>query len=49
MSAVEIPGHMMTTLDVQCGNLEFGADSSPLSFGENETASNAYTSTASSR
>jgi len=36
-SAVEMPGHMMTTLDVQFGNMEF-------SFGGNETVPTAFTS-----
>ncbi|KAK3609193.1 hypothetical protein CHS0354_003173 [Potamilus streckersoni] len=36
-SAVEMPGHMMTKLD-----LEFGADSSPFSFGANDSGTNTY-------
>lgn len=47
-SAVEMPGHKMTALDVQFGNLEFGTDSSPFTFGGNESASNAFSSAASS-
>ncbi|KAL3866475.1 hypothetical protein ACJMK2_043769 [Sinanodonta woodiana] len=36
-SAVEMPGHMITKLD-----LEFGADSSPFSFGANDSGTNTY-------
>ncbi|XP_060594663.1 ubiquitin-associated protein 2-like isoform X2 [Ruditapes philippinarum] len=43
-SAVEMPGNMMTTLDVQFGNLEFGSDSSAFSFGGNESVNSAFTS-----
>ncbi|KAL4227227.1 copulation [Mactra antiquata] len=41
-SAVEMPGHMMTTLDVQFGNLEFGSDNSAFSFGGNESVTSAF-------
>lgn len=37
-SAVEMPHHLMPHLDVQFGNLEFGADSSPFSFSVNDTS-----------
>ncbi|XP_060572253.1 uncharacterized protein LOC132730360 [Ruditapes philippinarum] len=43
-SAVEMPGYMMTTLDVQFGNLEFGSDSSAFSFRGNESVNSAFTS-----
>ncbi|KAK3096720.1 hypothetical protein FSP39_002655 [Pinctada imbricata] len=38
-SAVEMPGHQRTNVDVQFGNWEFGADSSPFSFGGSESTS----------
>lgn len=47
-SAVEMPGNMMTTLDVQFGNLEFGTDSAAFSFGGNESVTSAFTSAESS-
>uniref|UniRef100_A0A0L8GQ29 Uncharacterized protein n=1 Tax=Octopus bimaculoides TaxID=37653 RepID=A0A0L8GQ29_OCTBM len=37
-SAVEMPHHLMPQLDVQFGNLEFRADSSPFSFTVSDTA-----------
>lgn len=37
-----MPGHMMTTLDVQFGNLEFGSDNAAFSFGGNESVTNAF-------
>ena len=40
---------MMTTLDVQFGNLEFGSDSAAFSFGGNESVNSAFTSADSSR
>ena len=40
----------MTTLDVQFGgSLEFGTENSPFTFGGNESASSAFSSSASSR
>lgn len=48
-SAVEMPGYMMTTLDVQFGNLEFGSDSSAFSFRGNESVNSAFTSADSNR
>ncbi|KAL5005522.1 hypothetical protein ScPMuIL_018978 [Solemya velum] len=48
-SAVEMPGKMVTSLDVQFGNLEFGADTSPFSFGSgnDSSVSSTYTETVS--
>lgn len=44
-----MPGNMMTTLDVQFGNLEFGSDSAAFSFGGNESVTSAFTSADSNR
>lgn len=46
-SAVEMPGHIMTTLDVQFGNWEYGADQSAFSFGGDSQVSSSHTSAAS--
>ncbi|XP_033750944.1 ubiquitin-associated protein 2-like isoform X4 [Pecten maximus] len=48
-SAVEMPGHMTTRLDVQFGTWEFGSDnSSPFSFGGESSVTNNMTSTGAS-
>lgn len=44
-----MPGHIMTTLDVQFGNWEYGADQSAFSFGGDSQVSSSHTSAASNR